>query len=80
MSIENELDAYISGFHLDALSSGVPLDVDLDTTLTVVAGNLYRLFALNLTRYHTATPTPSGATSSTTTAPSTSPTTAWSAH
>ena len=56
MSIENELDAYISGFHLDALSSGVPLNVDLDTTLTVVAGNLYRLFARNLTRYHTATP------------------------
>ena len=56
MTIENELDAYISGFHLDALSSGVPLNVDLDTTLTVVAGNLYRLFARHLTRYHTATP------------------------
>ena len=35
MIIENELDAYIGGFHLDALSSGVPLNVDLDTTLTV---------------------------------------------
>ncbi len=56
MSIENELDAYISGFHLDALSSGVPLNVDLDTTLTVLAGNLYRLFARDLTRYQTATP------------------------
>ena len=56
MSIENELDAYITGFHLDALSSGVPLNVDLDTTLTVLAGNLYRLFARDLTRYHTATP------------------------
>lgn len=56
MSIENELDAYISGFHLDALSSGVPLNVDLDTTLTVIAGNLYRLFARDLTRYQTATP------------------------
>ena len=56
MNIENELDAYISGFHLDALSSGVPLNVDLDTTLTVVAGNLYRLFARDLPRYHTATP------------------------
>ncbi|MCA1680171.1 MAG: hypothetical protein LC777_15075, partial [Actinobacteria bacterium] len=30
MNIENELDAYISGFHLDALSSGLPLNVDLD--------------------------------------------------
>lgn len=56
MGIENELDAYISGFHLDALSSGVPLNVDLDTTLTVVAGNLYRLFARDLARYHAATP------------------------
>lgn len=56
MSIENGLDAYISGFHLDALSYGVPLNVDLDTTLTVVAGNLYRLFARHLTRYETATP------------------------
>lgn len=56
MGIENELDAYISGFHLDALSSGVPLNVDLDTTLTVLAGNLYRLFARDLPRYHNATP------------------------
>ncbi|MGV9871060.1 hypothetical protein [Rhodococcus koreensis] len=56
MNIENELDAYINGFHLDALSSSVPLNVDLDTTLTVIAGNLYRLFARDLPRYQTATP------------------------
>ncbi|MGI9004605.1 MAG: hypothetical protein ACR2FU_00100, partial [Streptosporangiaceae bacterium] len=56
MMIENELDAYIGGFHLDALTSGVPLNVDLDTTLTVVAGNLYRLLASKLDRYHNATP------------------------
>jgi len=56
MMVENELDAYISGFHLDALTSGVPLNVDLDTTLTVVAGNLYRLLALKLSRYKHATP------------------------
>jgi len=56
MNVENELDAYISGFHLDALTSGVPLNVDLDTTLTVIAGNLYRLLALKLSRYHNATP------------------------
>jgi hypothetical protein len=56
MTINNELDAYISGFHLDALSSGVPLNVDLDTTLTVVAGNLYRMLARKLPRYETATP------------------------
>jgi transposase len=56
MMAENELDAYIGGFHLDALTSGVPLNVDLDTTLTVVAGNLYRLLALKLSRYEQATP------------------------
>lgn len=56
MNIENELDAYIGGFHLDALSSGLPLNVDLDTTLTVIAGNLYRLLARRLPRYQHATP------------------------
>jgi transposase len=56
MLVENELDAYIGGFHLDALTSAVPLNVDLDTTLTVVAGNLYRLFARQLPRYERATP------------------------
>jgi hypothetical protein len=56
MTIENELDAYISGFHLDALTSGLPLNVDLDTTLTVIAGNLYRLLARRLPRYQHATP------------------------
>jgi hypothetical protein len=56
MGIENELDAYIQGFHLDALSSGLPLNVDLDTTLTVIAGNLYRLLARKLPRYEHATP------------------------
>jgi transposase len=56
MMVENELDAYIGGFHLDALTSGVPLNVDLDTTLTVLAGNLYRLLALKLDRYENATP------------------------
>ncbi|EQD38354.1 transposase, IS4, partial [mine drainage metagenome] len=44
MLIENELSAYIKGFHLDALSSGLALNVDLDTTLTVIAGSLFRLF------------------------------------
>ncbi|WP_406431315.1 hypothetical protein [Streptomyces sp. NBC_01589] len=38
------------------LSPGVPLNVDLDTTLTVVAGNLYRMLARKLPRYETATP------------------------
>jgi hypothetical protein len=56
MIIENELDADISGFHLNALSSGLPLNVDLDTTLTVLAANTYRLLANKLPRYQQATP------------------------
>ncbi|MGH9155101.1 MAG: hypothetical protein ACRD1K_04470 [Acidimicrobiales bacterium] len=56
MIIENELDAVISGFHLNALSCGLPLNVDLDTTLTVLAGNCYRLLARKLPRYELATP------------------------
>ena len=74
MMAGNELDAYIGGFHLDALTSGVPLNVDLDTTLTVIAGNLYRLLALKLSRYEKPPPKPSGATSSTPPAPCTSTT------
>ena len=56
MLIENELSAYIKGFHLDALSSGLALNVDLDTTLSVIAGNLYRLFGRSLKRYEHMTP------------------------
>jgi hypothetical protein len=56
MIIENELDADISGFGLNALSSGLPLNIDLDTTLTVLAGNIYRLLARKLSRYQQATP------------------------
>ena len=56
MIIENELDADISGFGLNALSPGLPLNVDLDTTLTVVAGNTHRLLARKLPRYEQATP------------------------
>ena len=56
MLIENEVDAYTGGFHLDTLTSGLPLNVDLDTTLTVLAGNRYRLLADQLPRYQHATP------------------------
>ena len=56
MLIENELSSYIGGFHLDALSSGLALNVDVDTTLTVIAGNLYRLLARSLKRYEHMTP------------------------
>ena len=62
-ALENELDAYISGFTLNVLSSAVPLNVDLDTTLTVVVGNLYRLFAATCPATPAPLPTRSGGTS-----------------
>ena len=55
MLIENELSAYIKGFHLDALSSGLALNVDVDATLTVIAGSLYRLLARSLNPYEHTT-------------------------
>ena len=54
--IENQLSAQIRAFHLDALSSQVPLAIDLDTTLSVIADSIYRHFALRLSGYQTATP------------------------
>ncbi len=56
MLIENELAYLIAGFHLDALSSALALNVDLDTTLDVAAANTYRLFASDLPRYQRAQP------------------------
>lgn len=47
MIIKNVFDADISGFHLNALSFGLPLNVDLNTTLIVLADNCYRLLALS---------------------------------
>ncbi len=55
--IENQLAAQIRAFHLDALTSQVPLAVDLDTTLSVLCDNIYRMFARRLHNgYQTATP------------------------
>jgi transposase len=56
-AIENALAAQIRAFHLDALSSQVPLAVDLDTTLSVICDSIYRSFARRLDNgYRTATP------------------------
>src|SRR5262249_32658591 len=43
MIVENELDAYIGGFHLDALTTGVPLNVDPHTPLPLIARHLHPL-------------------------------------
>jgi hypothetical protein len=56
MTIEQRLEEGIRSFHLDALSSSVALNVDLDTTLTVAAGLAYDWLRRRLPGYETATP------------------------
>jgi len=56
-AIENKLAAQIRALHLNALSSQVPLAVDLDTTLSVLCDSIYRKFALRIqSGYQTMTP------------------------
>ena len=76
MLIENELDAYISGFGLNALSSAVSLNVDLDTTLTVSHRQPLPAVRPQAATLRKRNPrTPSGGTSWTPPAPCTSPAT-----
>jgi hypothetical protein len=56
MAIEQRLAEAIRSFHLDALSSSVALNVDLDATLTVWAHATYDLLRRHLTGYHHAAP------------------------
>jgi transposase-like protein len=56
MRIEQRLAESIRSFHLDALSSAVALNVDLDTTLTVWAAAAYDHLRQRLPGYETATP------------------------
>lgn len=56
-AIENQLAEQIRAFHLDSLCSQVPLAVDFDVALTVLADLLYRRFARGLNHaYHNQTP------------------------
>jgi len=55
--IENQLSEQIRAFHLDSLCSQVPLSVDFDVALTVLADIAYRRFARGLhAAYHKQTP------------------------
>ncbi len=45
MLIENAIAQAIDLFHMDALSAAVPLKIDIDLQLTVMAATLYRLLA-----------------------------------
>ncbi len=56
MTIEQRLAESIRSFHLDALSSAVPLNVDLDVVLSVLAGAVCSALRRRLPGYATATP------------------------
>ncbi len=56
MNIEQRLAESIRSFHLDALAGAVPLNVDLDVVLTVLAGAVCASLRRRLTGYHHATP------------------------
>ena len=57
MLIENTIADAVNFFHMDALSAAVPLRIDLDLQLTLMASALYRLLANRLgERFRTAEP------------------------
>jgi len=55
MLVENAIQDAINFFHMDALSSTIPLRIDLDLQLTMLASTLYQVFAKRIgPRYQTA--------------------------
>jgi len=48
MVIGNAIAEAIDLFHMDALSASVPMKVNLDLQLSLMAGTLYRLLAVRL--------------------------------
>jgi len=48
MIIENNIQDSIDFFHMDALSSAVPMKVDCDLQLTLMASSLYRLLGVQI--------------------------------
>src|SRR6266498_515453 len=56
MTVEQRLAESIRSFHLDALCSAVPLNVDLDVVLSVLAGAVCASLRRRFTCYQAATP------------------------
>ena len=50
--VEKEISGQIEFFHLNRVSSSMVIKVDFDLVMSILAHNLYRLFALSLDRYH----------------------------
>ena len=55
MTIEQRLAEEIRAFHLDSLSSSVPLNIDLDVVFSVLASTICAALRRSLPGYHTAT-------------------------
>lgn len=53
--VEKEISEQIEFFHLNRNSSGMVIKVDFDFTMTILAHNVYRLFALGLEGYSNCT-------------------------
>ena len=49
--VEKEISEHIDFFHLNLVSSSMVIKVDFDLTMSILAHNLYRLFAMELYRY-----------------------------
>jgi hypothetical protein len=49
--VEKGIDEQIDFFHLNRVSSSMVIKVDFDLVMTILAHNIYRLFALMLQRY-----------------------------
>lgn len=49
--VEKEISEQVEFFHLNKLSSSMVIKVDFDLTMTILAHNIYRLFAMDLGRY-----------------------------
>jgi hypothetical protein len=49
--VEKGISEQIDFFHLNRVSSSMVIKVDFDLTMTILAHNLYRLFALDMERY-----------------------------
>ena len=49
--VEKEISEQIEFFHLNRVSSSIVVKVDFDFTMTILAHNLYRLFASKLEGY-----------------------------
>jgi hypothetical protein len=54
--VEDSLGSSVNFFHLDCLASEVRLNVDLDTTLTVIANGCYRWLGAQLRGYEDMSP------------------------